>query len=89
MEAYQELEKQRKQYESVKGKNPQFRVEYRFPRGSRHYMYFLNYEDAKKFEFVAVNFPPIGLRLYKQHPLSKQIQRCGPRGGWISLKNYD
>jgi len=77
-----EWEKQREQWNSVRGKNPQYRVEYRFKHGTKHYMYFLTQKEAEEFVYVAVNYPPVGLLPYKTYPLSKQIQQKGPRGGW-------
>ena len=82
-----EWDKQLEQKNKVKGKDPQYRTEYRFSRGTKHYMYFMTQEEAEKFNYIAVNYPPIGLRPHKTRPLSKQIQIKGPRGGWRKVRN--
>jgi hypothetical protein len=86
MTPLEELEKQKSHHNSLKGKDPQFRVEYRFPQGTKHWKYFMTLDDAKQSNYFAVTYPLIGLRPYKVYPLSKQIQKKGPRGGWSKLK---
>jgi hypothetical protein len=81
LKANEELEKQKEQYNSVKDKNPQFRLEHRFPQSTRHYEYFLTAEDAKKSDYRAVNYGMLGGVRF-QMPLSSQLQKKGPRGGW-------
>jgi hypothetical protein len=68
---------------TLKVKNPQYRVEYRFPQGTKHYIYFLTIDDAKKYNYRAIE-------KYNNRsvewPLSEQLQKIGPRGGWSKFK---
>lgn len=76
-----ELQKRRDQYESVKGKETPFRVEFRYRQGTRHYQYFETYDDALKAEDSSCRYSPFGSAVIER-PLSHQIQIQGPRGGW-------
>ena len=76
-----EQQKRREQRESVKGKETPFRVEFRYPHGTRHYQYFETYEDALGAEDTECSYSPFGHARIKQ-PTSQQIQTQGPRGGW-------
>lgn len=75
------LAAEKAQRESVKGKDTPFRVEFRFPRGSKAWRYFETYEDAAIATHVRCNYTIFGTP-YTESPRSQQIQIKGPRGGW-------
>lgn len=84
--ANRELQRRREQAESVKDKDPQFRVEFRFGGASRHYQYFITHQDALAAEANSIQYSPWGDVIIKR-PTSKQIQKKGPRGGWNKYEN--
>jgi len=76
-----ELQKRREQYESVKGKDKPFRVEFRYRNGCKHWQYFTSYEDALKAEDTRCRYGIYGNAIIER-PSSEQIQIRGKRGGW-------
>jgi hypothetical protein len=76
-----ELEKRRKQIDSVRGIETPFRVEFRFPGGTKHFQYFANLPDAQFAEDSSCSYSPNGKAII-QRPISSQIQKRGPWGGW-------
>jgi hypothetical protein len=76
-----ELLKRREQAESVRGKDTPFRVEFRYHGGTKHWQYFVTFEDASRAEDSVCSYTPMG-RGYVERPRSQQIQARGPRGGW-------
>lgn len=80
------IQSSRQQYESVRGKDTPFRVEFRYRRSSRSYQYFEDMVSARKASDRRAGYGPTG-RAYVEHPLSQVIQVRGPRGGWKRL--YD
>jgi hypothetical protein len=81
-----EMQRQHEQHESIKGKNPQYRVEFRFTGGTRHWEYYETYEECVKApDSKSCKYSPFGSP-YIQNPSSRQIQHRGPRGGWNPYK---
>jgi len=76
-----ELQKRRDQAASVKGKDTPFRVEFRYPGGTKHWQYFATEEDAKNAEDSQCTYGPTGKALIRR-PSSQVVQIRGPRGGW-------
>lgn len=76
-----ELSKRRSQAESVRGKDTPFRVEFRYPGGTKHWQYFVSSEEAAHAEDSSCSYSPFGKAII-QRPLSQEIQVRGPRGGW-------
>jgi hypothetical protein len=76
-----ELEKHRIQAESVRGKDTPFRVEFRYPGGTKHWQYFAAEEDARRAEDSSCTYGPTGRAIIRR-PSSQVIQVRGPRGGW-------
>lgn len=83
-----ELQKRKEQRESVKGKETPFRVEFRYPHGTRHYQYFCTLEDAENAEDSQCGYSPFGHAVIT-HPTSRQVQVQGPRGGWKKYNPED
>lgn len=81
-----EMQRQREQRESVKGKATPFRVEYRFKGGSLHWAYFTSYEDALNARDVRKCRYNIWGNPVIEWPTSRQIQAKGKRGGWSKYK---
>lgn len=79
------LNKQHEQYLSIKGKDPQYRMEYRFSQRSKSWQYFLTIEDAIKFDYKRIVYGIFGNPVIER-PLSSQLQKKGPRGGWSPYK---
>ncbi len=77
-EAIRDLEKQR---DTVRGKKTPFRMEYRFPQGTRHYLYFRTKKSAEGFRYVQPDYTLFAQPILR-YPLSQQLQAEGPRGGW-------
>ena len=76
-----ELQLRRDQAMSVCGKDTPFRVEFRYPHGTKHWQYFTSAEDAMKAEDSSCSYS-IGGSAIILRPISRQIQLRGPRGGW-------
>lgn len=76
-----ELQKRRDQADSVRGKDTPYRVEFRYPGGTKHWQYFVSLADAEIAEDSSCSYGPHGNAIV-QRPLSKVIQTRGPRGGW-------
>ena len=76
-----ELERQSEQRASVIGKDPQYRVEYRFPRGTKHWYYYLTLEDAQNAK-VPIQYVNSPFGVEPRRPTSYRVQKKGPRGGW-------
>ena len=76
-----ELQRRRAQADSVRGKDTPFRVEFRYPQGTKHWQYFTSKEDAAQAEDSICGYGPSG-RGFIRRPSSQQIQVRGPRGGW-------
>ena len=81
-EIEREMQKQKLQRESVEGKEKPFRVEYRYRGGSKHWVYFTNYEDALKSDCPKKCGYNIWGSPYTEWPISHQHQAKGKRGGW-------
>lgn len=79
-----ELQKRREQYESVRGKDTPFRVEFRYRGGTRHYQYFETMLDAQRATDSSCHYSLSG-RAIVEHPRSQVVQARGPRGGWSAL----
>ncbi len=77
----EQLQKQREQRESVKGKDTPFRVEFRFKGGTIHWQYFETYNDCLNADSKRCRYSIFGSP-YVESPTSRQIQIRGPRGGW-------
>lgn len=76
------LQSERDQRASEKGKDLQFRVEFRFGRGCCHWHYFETLEEAKNApDSRQAKYTPFGGAVIN-YPTSRQIQIKGPRGGW-------
>lgn len=80
-----ELTKRRKQAEGVKGKDTPYRVEFRYPEGTKHWQYFQTISDARKAEDSLCTYNIYGKGVVKK-PISQQTQVRGIRGGWSKLK---
>ena len=76
-----ELQARQKQRESVAGKPKPFRVEFRYPKGSKHWQYFEKYEDALNATDSMCRYWIFGHAIIHR-PTSRQIQMQGARGGW-------
>lgn len=76
-----ELQRRQAQADSVRGKDTPFRVEFRYPQGTRHWQYFTSAEDATQAEDSICGYGLTG-RPFIRQPRSRQIQVRGPRGGW-------
>jgi hypothetical protein len=79
-----ELQRLRAQAQSVKGKDTPFRVEFRYPGGTKHWQYFTTVDDADQAEDSSCTYGLTG-RAYIAKPSSQQIQQRGPRGGWTKF----
>mgnify|MGYP003421808762 len=79
-----ELQKRRRHEEVMKGKTTEYRVEFRFRRGSKRWMYFEKLEDCKNATSKRCSYNIFGSPLIES-PTSKQIQKMGPRGGWRKI----
>jgi len=75
------LRNHREQRERVRGKDTPFRVEFRYPQGTRHYQYFEDFESASRATDRAPSYNIFGHAVIRR-PTSQQIQVRGPRGGW-------
>lgn len=82
----EELERRKSQRETHRVENPQFRVEFRFKRGTKAWEYYATYEecvnaeDHKRCGYNIFGSP------FVEYPSSRQIQQKGKRGGWSKLK---
>jgi hypothetical protein len=76
-----ELQKSREQRKSVREKETPFRVEFRYPRGTKHWQYFETYDACLGAEDSKCNYIPWGHAIVER-PTSRQIQTKGPKGGW-------
>lgn len=83
-----EMQKRREQYESVKGKDTPFRVEFRYRSGSKQWQYFTTYEDCLKAESTKCKYGIMGNAIIER-PSSQQIQVRGKRGGWSKCKQTE
>ena len=79
-----EMQKRRDQAESVRGKLTPYRVEFRYPGGTKHWQYFVSEQDAAKAEDSMCTYGPMGNAIITR-PSSQVIQICGPRGGWKAV----
>jgi hypothetical protein len=76
-----ELQRRRDQTDSVRGKDTPYRVEFRYPQGTKHWQYFVSAEDATGAVDSICGYGLTG-RGFIRRPTSQQIQFRGPRGGW-------
>jgi hypothetical protein len=76
-----ELQARREQAESVRGKDTPFRVEFRYPGGTKHWQYFQTAEDAQRAKDSYCTYRLTGCAVIRR-PTSQQMQVRGPRGGW-------
>jgi hypothetical protein len=76
-----ELQKRREQAISVSGKDTTFRVEFRYRHGCKHWQYFTCLEDCSTAKDSKCSYSIWGDAVI-EHPLSRQIQKRGSRGGW-------
>jgi len=81
MSIERELEARREQRKSMEGKEKNFRVEFRFSGGTKHWQYFEKYEDCLVAEDSVCRYGPFGGAIIER-PTSKQIQKKGQRGGY-------
>ena len=79
-----ELQRKQAQSDSVRGKETPYRVEFRYPQGTKHWQYFVCKKDALEAEDSICGYGPTG-RPFIRRPLSSQIQSRGPRGGWSKV----
>ena len=77
-----EMQKQQEHYDSIKGKDTPFRVEFRFKKGYLRWLYFATLEEAKGAESPKKCSYNIWGCAVIESPSSRQIQIRGPRGGW-------
>lgn len=82
------LQKRRAQYNSVKGKEVPFRVEFRYRGGTKHWQYFETYQDCLSAEDSSCRYGIFGNAII-EYPSSSQIQRSGVRGGWSKYKTSE
>lgn len=80
-----ELRRRQIQVDSVRGKETPYRVEFRYPQGTKHWQYFVSQEDAADAEDSICGYDYRGSGFIRR-PLSRQIQVRGPRGGWRKIK---
>jgi len=76
-----ELQRRREQADSVRGKRTPYRVEFRYPGGTKHWRYFEALEDTAGAEDSICGYGPTGQGFIRK-PLSQQVQVQGPCGGW-------
>jgi hypothetical protein len=79
-----ELQKRRAQCEEVKGKDTPYRVEFRYPHGTKHYQYFTTELDALCAKDSMCSYGPTGNAIILR-PSSWVVQWRGPRGGWHKM----
>ena len=82
----EELQKRRVQAKSVRGKDTPFRAEFRYPHGTKHWQYFVSLEDALLGTDSSCTYSVTGQAIVRT-PLSIQIQKRGPRGGWNRVQH--
>lgn len=80
-----ELQKRRIQCDGTKSKNTPYRVEFRYPGGTKHWQYFFTVSGARAAEDSQCYYNPFGIAIIGK-PLSQVIQVRGPRGGWRKLE---
>ncbi len=82
-----ELQKRRAQCDGTKGKDTPYRVEFRYPGGTRHWQYHVTLYDAQNAQDSSCSYSPISGSAIIKQPSSQQIQVRGPRGGWRKFVN--
>ena len=80
-----ELQSRRTQADSVRGKKTPYRIEFRYPRGTKHYQYFTCIEDTKTAKDSQCRYNIYGDGLIIS-PTSQEIQVQGRLGGWSKYK---
>jgi hypothetical protein len=81
MEIERVLQKNREQAKSVRGNVCPYRVEFRYPGGTKHWQYFTSLDSAMAADDKECSYGITG-RAVIRRPSSRQIQALGPRGGW-------
>lgn len=79
------LQKRREQKASIAGKETPFRVEFRYPQGTKHWQYFETYKAALNATDRSCKYDFRGNAVIER-PTSQQIQIKGVRGGWKKYK---
>ena len=80
-----ELQRRQRQADSVRGKDTLYRVEFRYPMGTKHWQYFVSRLDADRAEDSMCGYDAKG-RGFIRRPLSQRIEVRGPRGGWRKVQ---
>ena len=79
------LNKKEKHREKIKNKTAEFRVEFRFPKGTSHFINFETLKEAEESLDYLFRYSFFG-DLIIENPISKYIYIRGKRNGWKRLK---
>ena len=80
-----EMKKKLEQRAGVKSSECSFRVEYRYPKGTKHWQYFMTYEDALAAQDSSCRYSIYGHAIVER-PTSTQVQVGGQRDGWSKYR---